>query len=119
MDPTPVTVGQFFSLLGAVIIGVAVGGGLPLAALWLGSRLWDRWALRQARAAWHAWLSTHPEEAEDDLARRRRISRELWLAEQPAHVQAHLLRERLADARREAQVEAILDAERRGERDGR
>jgi len=120
MDPTPSTAGQFFSTLGAAILGLTGPPTVILGTLWLISRWWDRRARRRARAEWGAWRAEHPEEsAATDLTRRQRLSRQLWLEEQPAHVQAHLLRGWLADARRQERVEAILGAERRGERDGR
>jgi hypothetical protein len=119
MDPTPLTAGQFFSMLGTAVLGLTVPPGLILGTAWLASRWWDRQALHRARADWEAWRAAHPEEAEDDLGRRHRLSRQLWLEEQPVYIQAHVLRQQLADARREARVRAMLDAEQGGASDGR
>jgi hypothetical protein len=96
MDPTPVTAGQFFSTLGAAILGT----------FWLVSRWWD-------------WRAAHPEDLDDGLSRRFRLKQELWLEEQPAYIQAHLLRGWLADAQREACVREIMAAEARGGCGGR
>jgi hypothetical protein len=118
MDSTPFTAGQFFALLGAVILGPAFGLGLLLPVYLVVDRWWDR-PMRRARTEWDAWQAAHPQAPEDGLGRRFRLKQALWLEEQPPHVQAHLLRERLAEARREAIVDAMLDAERQEGRDGR
>jgi hypothetical protein len=119
MEATPLTPAQILSLLGAVVLGLALPATLFLPVWLLVTRWWDRWALHRAMVEWQAWQAAHPNALEDDLARRHRLSRQLWQEEQPVYIQAHLLRERLADARRQARVREIMDAEQQGGRDGR
>jgi hypothetical protein len=119
MDPTPLTAGQFFTILGGLVLGLTLPAALFLPVYFLVTRWWDRRALCRARAAWHAWRAARPEDPDDGLGCRFRLKQELWLEEQPAYIQAHLLRERLAEARRELRVREIMEAEGRGGRDGR
>jgi hypothetical protein len=121
MDPNvPLTTQPFTQAISPILLGFAVPWVLILAAFLLVTRWWDRRALRKAQACWEAWQAAHPREPpRDDWQRRWEIRNQLWLESQPAYIQAHLLRQCLEEAEREAQVEAILAAERRGEADGR
>jgi hypothetical protein len=72
----------------------------------------DRKASREAQARLQAWEAAHPLEPEDEAARLAQIRDRLWLKSLEPHVRAHILRERLAVAEREARARAILDAGR-------
>jgi hypothetical protein len=121
MDPNaPVTTQQVTQVIVGILVGVAVPWVVILPAFLLIMRWWDRRALRLAKARWVAWEATHPREPpRDNWERRWQLRQQLWLESQPAYLQAHLLRAQLDAAEREAQVEAILAAEPRGEADGR
>jgi hypothetical protein len=110
---------DFAQAIWAIALGIAAPWVI-IMPLWLVIDRWrDRRALWNAQARWQAWEATHPREPPDDLARRAQIRQQLWLEHMPAHVQAYLLRQRLEEAEREVQVQAILDAARRGDADGR
>jgi hypothetical protein len=119
MDPNaPLTTQQFTQAIGAAVISFAAPWVLILPTVWLVMRWWDRRALRKAQARWQAWEAAHPCEPRDEVLRRWQLRQQLWLDSQPAYIQAHLLRQQLAEAEREAQVEALLEAERQGRVNG-
>jgi hypothetical protein len=120
MDPnTPLTTGPFTQAIWALLIGLVVPWVLIVLLWQLIIRWWDRRSLRRAEACWQAWEAAHPREPPDEFMRRWQIRHQLWLESQPLCIHAHLLRQRLAEAEREEQVQALLKAERRGETDGR
>jgi hypothetical protein len=119
MDPNaPLTTQQFAPAIWAVALGFAAPWVVILSALLLVTRWRDRRALRRAQARWEAWQAAHPREPPDEWTRRWELRQQLCLESQPAYIRAYLLRQRLEEAEREARVEAILAAERRGETDG-
>jgi hypothetical protein len=72
----------------------------------------DRRAARRAEAQWAAWQAAHPRESVDDRERRWQLRDRLYLDSLKPYLRAHILRERLAEAEREARVEALLADER-------
>jgi hypothetical protein len=120
MDPNaPLTTQQFTQALWALLIGLAVPW-VAIIPVWVAiDRYRDRRAARLAQARWQAWEAAHPREPLDEHERLAQLKDRLWLESMPAHVRAHILRQRLEEAEREAQARAILEAERRGETDGR
>jgi hypothetical protein len=120
MDPnTSLTTGQFVQAMWALAIGLVVPW-VTIIPIWVAiERYRDRKASREAQARLQAWEASHPREAPDEHARLAQIRDQLWLDSLTPHVRAPILRQRLEDAEREAQARAILEAERRGETDGR
>jgi hypothetical protein len=119
MDPNaPWTTGQFVQALWALAIGLVVPW-VTIIPIWVAiERSRDRKASREAQARLQAWEAAHPREAPDEPARLAQLRDQLWLDSLTPHVRAHILRQRLEDAEREARARAILDAERRAARDG-
>jgi hypothetical protein len=114
------TAQPFTQAIWAIVLGFAASWVVIIPAFLLIMRWRDRRALRRAQARWQAWQAAHPHEPpQDDVMRRWQIRNQLWLDSQPAYIQAHLLRQRLEGAEREVQVQAILEAARRGDADGR
>jgi hypothetical protein len=120
MDPnTPLTTGPFTQAIVLPLIGL-VGPWVVIVPIGLLiTHWWDRRSLRRAEACWQAWEAAHPRDPPDALTRRWQLKDQLWRESLPPYLQAHLLRERLAEADREVRVQAMLEAERRGDGDGR
>jgi hypothetical protein len=120
MDPNaPRTPRDFAQAMWAIALGLAAPWVVIVPLYLLIDRWRDRRALRKARARWQAWEAAHPPGPTDDFTRKWQLREQLRLERLPAHVQAHLLRQRLEEAEREVQVQAILEAVRRGDADGR
>jgi hypothetical protein len=108
MDPhAPVTALSSWGLLTVVLAPWAVFLAIVLITHWH-----DRRAARRAEARWAAWRAAHPREPTDDRERRWQLRDRLYLDSLKPYLRAHILRERLAEAEREARVEALLAAER-------
>jgi hypothetical protein len=102
----------------AIALGMVAPWVVIIPAWLLIDRYRDRRAVRLAQARWQAWAAAHPREASDEHARLAQIHDQLWLEGMPAHVRAHILRQRLEDAEREERAKTLLEAEQRGETDG-
>lgn len=119
MDPnTPVTTGQFIQAMWALAIGLVVPW-VTIIPIWVAiGRYRDRKASREAQARLQVWEAAHPREASDEHVRLAQIKDQLWLDSLAPHSKAHILRQRLEDAEREAQAQALLEAERQAQRGG-
>jgi len=105
MDPTaPVMSQEYTSALWGLALGQAALWGMIVPALWLIVRWYDRHALRQAQERLRRWDAAHPQEPQDERARLAQIKAQLWLESLAPYLQAHLLRERLAEAERRGHV---------------
>jgi len=105
------TSGDFAKAIRAAVL-VTVAPWVIIVPLYLLiDRYRDRRAARQAEARRQVWEATHPREPPDELARLHQIRDRLLLESMPAHVRAHILRQRLEDAEREERARAILEAE--------
>jgi hypothetical protein len=103
---------DFTQAIWALLIGLAVPW-VTIIPMWVAiARYRDRKAAREAQARLQAWEAAHPREPPDEHARLAQIRDQLWLDGLAPHVRAHILRQRLADAEREAQARALLEAER-------
>jgi hypothetical protein len=120
MDPSaPLTAQQFTQAVWALVIGFAAPWVVIFPVWWLIERWRDRKASREAQERLRRWDATHPRAPADEHTRLAQIKDQLFLESLPDSVRAHILRQRLEDAEREAQARAIWEAERRGEADGR
>ena len=112
MDPNaPLTTGQFVQALWALAIGLVVPWVTSIP-IWVAlERDRDRKASREAQACLQAWEAAHPREPPDEPARLAQIRDRLRLDRLEPHVRAHIMRQRLEDAGREARARALLEAE--------
>jgi hypothetical protein len=119
VDPnTPLTTQQFTQALWAVAIGIAAPWVIILPAWWAWERYQDRKASREAQERLRRWEATHPLEPEDEWARLAQIKDHLWLESLSPDARRDILRQRQAEAERDARARVILDAERRAAREG-
>jgi hypothetical protein len=119
MDPNaPLTTQQFTQTIWAIAVGVAAPWLILLPAWWAWERYQDRKASREAQERLRRWEATHPLEPEDEWARLAQIKDRLWLESLAPDARRDILRQRQAEAGREARARAILEAERRSARDG-
>jgi hypothetical protein len=109
----------WYRAIWAIALGVAAPWLIVLPARWAWDRYQDRKASREAQERLRRWEATHPLEPEDEWARLAQIKDRLWLESLSPDARRHILRQRQADAEREARARTILEAERRGEADGR
>jgi hypothetical protein len=108
----------FAQAMWAIALGMAAPWVLIVPIWLLIERARDRRAARQAQARLQAWEAAYPREAPDEHARLVQIRDQLWLESLAPHARAYLLRQRLADAEREARARALLEAERSGDQNG-
>jgi hypothetical protein len=98
----------------ALALGLVVPW-VTIIPIWVApERARDRKASREAQARLPAWEAAHPREPPDEPARLAQIRDRLWLDTLEPYVRAHILRQRLEDAEREARARALLEAEPEG-----
>jgi hypothetical protein len=116
VDPNiPLTTQQFTQALWGVAIGIAAPWVNILPAWWAWGRYQDRKASREAQERLRRWEATHPLAPEDEWVRLAQIKDHLWLESLSPDARRDILRQRQAEAERDARV--ILDAERRAARE--
>jgi hypothetical protein len=114
----PLTTQQFTQGIWAIALGFAAPWLIILPAWWAWERYQDRKASREAQERLRRWEATHPMEPEDEWARLAQIKDRLELESLSPDARRYILRQRQAEAEREARPRTILEAEQRAARDG-